>query len=37
MQADAAEGAAKSSFFARMLFGNKGLDIFGEGGLLGGG
>ena len=34
-QADAAEGAAKSSFFARMLFGNKGLDIFGEGGLFG--
>jgi hypothetical protein len=36
-QADAAEGAAKTSFFARMLFGNKGLNIFGEGGLLGGG
>jgi len=33
-QADAAEGAAKSSFFARMLFGNKGLNIFGDDGFF---
>ena len=37
MQADAQEGVAKTSFFARLLFGSKGLNIFGEGGLLGGG
>ena len=34
IQADAQEGVAKTSFFARLLFGNKGLNIFGEGGLL---
>jgi len=33
-QADAAEGAAKTSFFARMLFGNKGLNIFGDDGFF---
>jgi len=33
-QADAAEGAAKTGFFARMLFGNKGLNIFGDDGFL---
>jgi hypothetical protein len=37
MQADAQEGVAKTSFFARLLFGNKGLNIFGDDGLLGGG
>ena len=33
-QADAQEGVAKTSFIARLLFGNKGLNLFGDDGLL---
>ena len=34
-QIDATEGAAKTSFFARLLFGSSGLNLFGDEGLLG--
>ena len=34
-QMDTAEGAAKTSFFARLLFGSGGLNLFGDKGLLG--
>ena len=37
LQADAQEGVAKTSFFARLLFGSGGLNIFGDKGLIGGG